>query len=211
MGCPDGGNHRRAALCLRRRYNPVITAVAVGRYEYGKCGSFYDHRAGHEDHEPRGVKNCHGLETIRFIYYLCDAVFSSVRDGRESAVCDFHFPGHIVETVLDLIRFDERLEGVDLVVTGEGRTDWQSCFGKVLQGVGMRAKKKGIAAVGLSGSLGRDAMNITEYGISSLMTTVDGPMSLEDALSRADELYYLGAVRMFRMIRPGMELAGSSL
>ena len=75
----------------------------------------------------------------------------------------------------------------------------------------MRAKKKGIAAVGLSGSLGRDAMNITEYGISSLMTTVDGPMSLEDALSRADELYYLGAVRMFRMIRPGMELAGSSL
>ncbi|MBQ9061675.1 MAG: glycerate kinase [Eubacterium sp.] len=113
-----------------------------------------------------------------------------------------------IETVLDLIRFDERLDGVDLVVTGEGRTDWQSCFGKVMQGVGMRAKKKGIAVVGLSGSLGKDAMNITEYGISSLMTTVDGPMPLEDALSRADELYYLGAVRMFRMIRLGMELAG---
>lgn len=30
---------------------------------------------------------------------------------------------------------DCRLEGVDLVVTGEGRTDWQSCFGKVMQGV----------------------------------------------------------------------------
>ena len=41
-----------------------------------------------------------------------------------------------IETVLDLIGFDRRLEGVDLVVTGEGRTDWQSCFGKVMQGVG---------------------------------------------------------------------------
>ena len=59
-----------------------------------------------------------------------------------------------IETVLDLIGFDRRLEGVDLVVTGEGRTDWQSCFGKVMQGVGSRAKAKGVPAVGLSGSLG---------------------------------------------------------
>ena len=37
-----------------------------------------------------------------------------------------------IETVLDLIRFDQTLENADLVVTGEGRTDWQSCFGKVM-------------------------------------------------------------------------------
>ena len=49
-----------------------------------------------------------------------------------------------IEAVLDLIGFDELLKGVDLVVTGEGRTDWQSCFGKVMQGVGLRAKAKGM-------------------------------------------------------------------
>lgn len=112
-----------------------------------------------------------------------------------------------IETVLDLIDFDRRLEGVDLVVTGEGRTDWQSCFGKVMQGVGLRAKAKGVPAVGLSGSLGRDADHIFDYGIESLMTTVDGPMPLEEALGRAEELYYLGAVRMFRFIKAGMALA----
>ncbi len=112
-----------------------------------------------------------------------------------------------IETVLDLIGFDQRLEGVDVVVTGEGRTDWQSCFGKVMQGVGERAKAKGIPAVGLSGSLGRDADKIFDCGIESLMTTVDAPMPLEEALSRAEELYYLGAVRMFRFIRTGMEIA----
>ena len=112
-----------------------------------------------------------------------------------------------IETVLDLIDFDSRLEGVDLVITGEGCTDWQSCFGKVMQGVGERAKAKGIAAVGLSGSLGRDADRIFEHGIESLMTTVDAPMPLEEALSRAEELYYLGAVRMFRFLRTGMMIS----
>ena len=116
-----------------------------------------------------------------------------------------------IETVLDLIGFDRRLEGVDLVVTGEGRTDWQSCFGKVMQGVGSRAKAKGVSAVGLSGSLGKDAAQIFDYGIESLMTTVDAPMPLEEALGRAQELYYLGAVRMFRFIRTGMRMAGKTL
>ena len=111
-----------------------------------------------------------------------------------------------IDTVLDLIDFDKRLEGTDLVVTGEGRTDWQSCFGKVMQGVGERAERKGVIAVGLSGSLGRDAAQIFNHGIASLMTTVDAPMPLEEALGRAEELYYLGAVRMFRFIKAGMDL-----
>jgi glycerate kinase len=38
------------------------------------------------------------------------------------------------------------------------------------------------------------------------MTTVDAPMSLEEALGRAEELYYLGAVRMFRFIKVGMDI-----
>ena len=112
-----------------------------------------------------------------------------------------------IETVLDLIGFDERLEGVDLVVTGEGRTDWQSCFGKVMQGVGERCKAKGIPAVGLSGSLGKDAEKIFDCGIESLITSVDAPMELDEALSRAEELYYKAAVRMFRLIRVGMHIS----
>lgn len=111
-----------------------------------------------------------------------------------------------IETVLDLIRFDERLDGVDLVVTGEGRCDWQSCFGKVMQGIGTHAKKMGVPAVGLCGSLGKDALDICRYGICSLMTSTDAPMPLEEAFERAEELYYSGAIRMFRFIRTGMSM-----
>ena len=111
-----------------------------------------------------------------------------------------------IETVLDLISFDSLLSGADLVVTGEGRTDWQSCFGKVMQGVGDRAKKHGIPVTALCGSLGENYEQIYEHGIDSIMTAVDGPMALQDALDNAEELYYKGAVRMFRMVKAGMKL-----
>lgn len=111
-----------------------------------------------------------------------------------------------IETVLDMIGFDQLLEDVDLVVTGEGRTDWQSCYGKVMQGIGDHCKKKQIPAVGLSGSLGDEYEKIYEHGIVSLMTTVDKPMELKDALEQADILYQKAAVRMFRMIKAGMSL-----
>ncbi len=109
--------------------------------------------------------------------------------------------------VLDLIGFDELLTDANLVVTGEGRTDWQSCFGKTVQAVGERAKAAGVPAVALSGSLGPGAAEICEHGIKAVATTLEEPMSLNEAMSRAKELYYKSAVRMFRMIKVGMELS----
>lgn len=137
----------------------------------------------------------------------CDQIESAGAAGGLGAALSVFLKSSMqsgIETVLDLIRFDERLEGVDLVVTGEGRCDWQSCFGKVMQGIGTHAKKMGVPAVGLCGSLGKGALDICKYGISSLMTTTDAPMPMEEALERAEELYYSGALRMFSFIRTGM-------
>ena len=112
-----------------------------------------------------------------------------------------------IDCVLDMTNFDRWLEWADLVVTGEGRTDWQSSFGKVMQGIGDRCARKGVPVVGLSGSLGPGYETIYEHGIDSLMTTVDGPMGLDEAMADAVMLYQKAAVRMFRMIRAGMRVA----
>ena len=111
-----------------------------------------------------------------------------------------------IDTVLDLLDFDARLKETDLVVTGEGRTDSQTASGKVMQAVGERCRKHGVPAAGLSGSLGDGAMEILDHGICSLMTSVNAPMSLDTALTRARELYYDAALRMFLFIRTGMEM-----
>ena len=106
-----------------------------------------------------------------------------------------------IETVLNLIDFDSKLQGVSMVVTGEGCLDWQSCFGKVVQGVGMRCKKQGIPAVALVGSMGEGAEQIYNCGIDSIMTTVNAVQNLDDVLAHAEELYYSAAVRMFRLLK----------
>lgn len=108
-----------------------------------------------------------------------------------------------IETVLDLVDFDRKLQDVSLVVTGEGRTDWQSAFGKVLHGVGMHSKKQNIPAVAIVGSLGEGFEKIYDCGIDSIITTVNAPMELSEALERAEELYLNAARRMFRMIQAG--------
>jgi len=111
------------------------------------------------------------------------------------------------EAVLDLIGFDQMLEDTDIVVTGEGRTDWQSCFGKVMQGVGDHAKRYNVPVIALCGGLGPGYEAIYDHGIDSIMTSVDGPMELAEALEHAEELYYKGAVRMFRLLKAGMRTA----
>lgn len=111
-----------------------------------------------------------------------------------------------IETVLDLVDFDTRLQGVSLVVTGEGCTDWQSAFGKVLHGVGMRCKKYHIPVVALAGSMGQGAEQIYESGIDSILTTVNAPMELHTALEQAEKLYLNAARRLFRMLKVGFQM-----
>ena len=105
-----------------------------------------------------------------------------------------------IETVLDMIGFDELLPGADLVITGEGRADSQSCCGKVMQGVGMRAKAKGIPVIGLCGSLGEGAEELLCYGITELIPVADSSTPLAYAMANAEFLYYQAAVNLFRRI-----------
>ena len=111
-----------------------------------------------------------------------------------------------IETVLDIIDFDMRLKEADLVITGEGRCDHQSSCGKVVQGIGDRAKKQGVPVIALVGGLGEGYEKLYDHGIESFFTTVDTPMELSTAIEQAERLYYQAAIRMFRTIKTGMLL-----
>ena len=106
-----------------------------------------------------------------------------------------------IETVLNLVHFKERLSGVDLVITGEGCADRQSCYGKVMQGVGQHAKALDIPVIGLCGSLGEGYEELFKHGITKILTTTNARLSPEEIMQRAEELYLEGAIRMFEMIK----------
>lgn len=111
-----------------------------------------------------------------------------------------------INAVLDLINFDKKLKDADLVITGEGRMDLQSVNGKVVSGVGLRCQKAGVPAVAIVGGVLKGYEEIFNYGIKSVMPTVNIAMPLEEALERSEELYLDAAIRLLKLIKCGMDI-----
>lgn len=111
-----------------------------------------------------------------------------------------------IDTILDLVNFDEIIKDADLVITGEGRIDGQSINGKVPVGIGNRCKNKNVKVIVLAGAIGNDTEKIYDYGIDALFSTVDKPMTLHEVLENSEVLLENAIDRMLRLIRIGTGL-----
>lgn len=75
-----------------------------------------------------------------------------------------------IETVLDVVKFDDLLKGADIVFTGEGRLDSQSLRGKVVIGVARHAKKENVPVIAVVGDIGDNIEGIYDEGVSSVFS-----------------------------------------
>ncbi|SDC36823.1 glycerate kinase [Terribacillus halophilus] len=92
-----------------------------------------------------------------------------------------------IDIVLDAVNFDEAVKDADLVITGEGRIDSQTIYGKTPIGVAKAAKKYDVPVIGLAGSLSDDSDVVYEHGIDALFSIVPGVVTLPDAFEHAAE------------------------
>ena len=111
-----------------------------------------------------------------------------------------------VETVLDLIGFDERVRDVDLVITGEGNMDEQSAAGKAPVGVARRAKRYGKSVAAVVGGRADNLDAVYGQGVDLVLPICRKPMSLEDALGMQEAVANLacageGAARAYDLGR----------
>lgn len=90
-----------------------------------------------------------------------------------------------IDIVLDAVNFEEEVKGADLVITGEGRIDSQTIYGKTPIGVAKAAKNHGIPVIGLAGSLSDDSQIVHDHGIDALFSIVPGVITLPDAFEKA--------------------------
>ena len=90
-----------------------------------------------------------------------------------------------IDLVLEAVRFDEQLQGADLVITGEGRVDGQSLSGKTPVGVARWAKRHDLPVIALCGSIGAGAEGVHKVGIDALFTVVPGVCTLDEAMAEA--------------------------
>lgn len=87
-----------------------------------------------------------------------------------------------VETLLDLVGFDERVRDADLVITGEGNMDEQSAAGKAPVGVARRAKRIGKPVVAVVGGRADNLDAVYEQGVDLVLPICRKPMPLDQAL-----------------------------
>ncbi|HEV8656545.1 MAG TPA: glycerate kinase [Candidatus Limnocylindria bacterium] len=86
--------------------------------------------------------------------------------------------------VLDAVGFDKRLVGADLVVTGEGRIDGQSIYGKLTHAVTIAAKRRGVPVVAVAGIIGPGHEAMREAGIEAIETLAGASETERDAAMR---------------------------
>ena len=108
-----------------------------------------------------------------------------------------------IELVLDALKIDQYLPGTDLLITGEGKLDGQSAHGKAPVGVARRAAKYNVPVIALAGSLEGDLDVFHREGITACFAVADGPLSLEESISRGPELLEIKSAEALRLWRTG--------
>ena len=101
----------------------------------------------------------------------------------------------------DAANLEQKISSSQWVITGEGKTDGQTVFGKLPCRVGEMAKGHGVPVLVLSGSVMESAADLYEHGITALFDTVPFPMSLDSAMENAEKSLEFTAKNIGRMIQ----------
>lgn len=87
-----------------------------------------------------------------------------------------------VDLILTQTKLEEYIKDADVVVTGEGRLDFQTAMGKAPIGVAKLAKKYNKPVLAFAGSVTKDAVECNKNGIDAFFPILRGICTLEDAM-----------------------------
>jgi glycerate kinase len=115
------------------------------------------------------------------------------------------FTNAVLEPGIDIVLKETNLEkyiaNADLVITGEGRLDFQTSMGKAPVGVAKLAKKYGKPVIAFAGSVTKDAIECNKNGIDAFFPIIRGITTLEEAMKPEVAKYNLAATaeQVFRL------------
>ncbi len=153
---------------------PVTAACDVENPLFGKNGAAYVFapQKGADADMVKRLDNglCHASEIIsRDLNKLVSEIKGSGAAGGMGAGAVAFLGAELkkgIDILLDAADFDEKAAKADLIVTGEGRLDFQSVNGKVISGIAQRAVKHDKPVIAICGSRGEGAERIMELGVS---------------------------------------------
>jgi len=121
------------------------------------------------------------------------------------------FAGATLESGIDIVvqatNLARYIKGADLVLTGEGRIDFQTAFGKTPSGVAKAAKKHNVPVIAIGGALSDDARQVFDHGIDCIESAAAKDMTLETAIQNSKQDLANAAERVIRMLLIGKKMA----
>jgi glycerate kinase len=111
-----------------------------------------------------------------------------------------------VEIVLEATHFADLAAEADIIITGEGNTDFQTAFGKAPVGVAAVAKRFAKPVLCVSGGLGAGYRDVYAKGIDVALPCPAGPMSLRQCMELGAEPISDAVERACKLLRIGMRL-----
>jgi glycerate kinase len=111
-----------------------------------------------------------------------------------------------IELVMAATGFDERLARADLVITGEGRIDAQTAFGKTALGVATKARDARIPCIAVGGGVTPEGVAALE-GLALVVPVAEEPQSVEAAMASGAAPIVRCGERIARLVDLGVTLA----
>jgi len=107
-----------------------------------------------------------------------------------------------IKIVMESVNLEKTLKNknIDLLLTGEGQIDGQTASGKVVFGVANKAKMYNIPTIAIVGTIGNDVDILYKYGLTSVFSIINKPMSLEKAIINSLKLIELQTEQIFRLL-----------
>jgi len=112
-----------------------------------------------------------------------------------------------IDLVMDATGFPDRLAHADLVITGEGRIDAQTAFGKTALGVARRAAAAGVPCVAVGGGVEPEGIEALAAVGAVAVPVVERPQSVEEAMAAGTGPLERCGERLARLVMIGV-LAG---
>ena len=104
------------------------------------------------------------------------------------------------DIISQTVGLEESIKNADLVITGEGRTDYQTAFGKLPCGVARLARANGVPCVLISGAIEGDIAPLYECGIDAAFAAVTSVVLLDDAIKNAEQNLVRASANAMRAI-----------
>lgn len=111
------------------------------------------------------------------------------------------------QIVREIANLDQHVKWADLVITGEGKIDNQTQYGKTPMGVAGVAKLYRKPVIAFAGTLGEGYEELYHLGFDAILSIIDKPISLREALIFAPELLVRCVRNAIRLIIEGKNLS----